>query len=780
MQEGQNARQQVVERIRQSTSILVAVGNNPSVDALAASLGLSLMLNKMNKHATAVFSGQTPEVIQFLEPSKTFETNVDALRDFIISLDKEKADRLRYKVEDDVVRIFITPYKTSITDKDLQFSQGDFNVDLIIALGVEKREDLDKAIVAHGRILHDATVITINADNQRSTLGSIDYNDAAASSLCEMLVSMSEAFQQPGILDAQISTALLTGIVANTDRFSNPRTSPRVMTMAAQLMAAGANQQLIATNLEKAQAITAPAAPGPMAKQQASSAPSPMQEEPPKPKKEPGELDIVHEKPADKPAPAAAPAPAPTPVAPAVPAEPEITAQQEKELEEALPTPQVQHNLLPEVKEELAAAAEEEKPSGQPEDGPKAPGGESVNDPAAAAKKEDGEGEYISSHGSWKGKRLEPPTLGGTLNATTEEAHEASVKAEEADRNQKLLTHPADGQPTKSKRSRNRRGKGGNNSDVPAVAAAPVIAAAATPALPAAPAPAPLPPAPQPVVEQPPVAAPEIPPMPPQPEAAPVAPEAPAPMSTLAPVAPAPEPLPAPVPEPTPELPPAPVAEPALAPQPQSAPAPMPEPVQEPLPSVPELIQAPEDDLEALHKEAADSAAEAAAIAQPAESTAGDLDNARAAVSQAFDTQPFNPAGQPLESVGAQPMAPMPSMPVEPVMPPMPQPEPVPEPAPASMPAPDPLQALPPAPVADAAPVNAPMPAAPPSFPGLPPLPPMPPMPDGNAELPPAPDLPGLNAPLPPMGNDAPAPADPGTTPPPAPSDPAQFKIPGA
>src|SRR5882724_6170304 len=128
MQEGQNARQQIVERIRQSTSILVAVGDNPSVDALAAALGLTLMLNKMNKHGTAVFSGQIPQAMQFLEPNKTFENNVDALRDFIISLDKEKADRLRYKVEDNVVRIFITPYKTSISEKDLQFGQGDFNV----------------------------------------------------------------------------------------------------------------------------------------------------------------------------------------------------------------------------------------------------------------------------------------------------------------------------------------------------------------------------------------------------------------------------------------------------------------------------------------------------------------------------------------------------------------------------------------------------------------------------------------------------------------------------
>lgn len=65
-----------------------------------------------------------------------------------------------------------------------------------------------------------------------------------------MLVSISESFGS-GLLDEQIATALLTGIVAETNRFSNEKTSPKVMTMSAQLMAAGANQQLIATNLRQ-------------------------------------------------------------------------------------------------------------------------------------------------------------------------------------------------------------------------------------------------------------------------------------------------------------------------------------------------------------------------------------------------------------------------------------------------------------------------------------------------------------------------------------------------
>ncbi len=281
------AKQQIVERIKQASNILVTVSNNPSVDQLASCIGLTLLLNKMDKHATAVFSGQVPSTIEFLQPGKTIETNTDSLQDFIISLDKNKADKLRYKVEDEVVRIFITPYKTSISEKDLVFSQGDFNVEVVIALGVKDRAQLDMAITAHGRILHDATVVSINAGNDKAAeLGQINWQESAASSLSEMLVSISEAFGA-GLIDNQIATAFLTGIVAETKRFSNDRTSPKVMTMSAQLMAAGANQQLIVSKLEP---------PPPLPPQKPPEADRPVAKKSPKPPPPPtGVINIDHE-----------------------------------------------------------------------------------------------------------------------------------------------------------------------------------------------------------------------------------------------------------------------------------------------------------------------------------------------------------------------------------------------------------------------------------------------------------------------------------------------------
>ena len=254
----QSQKQQIIQSIKDVTNILVTVSADPSVDELSAALGLTIFLNKLGKHATAVFSGQVPLAISFLEPGATFESTADSLRDFIIALDKEKADHLRYKVVDDAVKIFITPYRAIITEADLEFSQGDYNIELVIALNVENQDHLDKALTAHGKILHDAVVSTVTAGAARSSLGTVDWHDDRASGVSEMLVDLVEELRTPEVtMDEQIATALLTGIVAATERFSNNLTSSRVMTLAAELMAAGANQQLIATKLAEGRAIKA-------------------------------------------------------------------------------------------------------------------------------------------------------------------------------------------------------------------------------------------------------------------------------------------------------------------------------------------------------------------------------------------------------------------------------------------------------------------------------------------------------------------------------------------
>lgn len=239
----------IVDKIKSSENILVALSRDPSVDEMAAAIGLTLFLDSLQKHTTAIYSGATPDALQFLQPEGTFETNTDSLQDFIIALNKDKADHLRYKLDGDFVKVYITPYKSNITEEDLEFSHGDFNVNLVLALGVPSAADLDTALAEHGRIMHDATTVDITIDAP-GKFAEIEWSDPGASSVSEMVTKLIFAMQgEDTVLDKETATALLTGIVAATGRFSNDRTNSDTMQLASKLMSMGADQQLISAHV---------------------------------------------------------------------------------------------------------------------------------------------------------------------------------------------------------------------------------------------------------------------------------------------------------------------------------------------------------------------------------------------------------------------------------------------------------------------------------------------------------------------------------------------------
>lgn len=254
-----NPKQHVIDTLKEANNILVTVKNGPTIDQLAACIALTLVINELGKHGTAVFSGQVPAALDFLEPDKTIEKNTDSLQDFIISLDKAKADKLRYKIEDTVVKIFITPYRTSLSPADLNFEPGDFNVDVVVALGIHNQDDVDTAITEHGRILHDATVLSVNNQGGPSQdLGSIAWIDENASSLSEMISEIANDLGKEDAIDNQVATALLTGIVAETERFGNNKVTPETMQVASRLLTAGANQELVSAKLSEPEPLPEP------------------------------------------------------------------------------------------------------------------------------------------------------------------------------------------------------------------------------------------------------------------------------------------------------------------------------------------------------------------------------------------------------------------------------------------------------------------------------------------------------------------------------------------
>ena len=330
----EDAVSKVAEKIQHATNILIALSKDPNVDEISAAIALAFVLDQQKKHVTAIYSGQTPNALEFLRPEETFQKDISGLQDFIIALNKSKADHLIYQVEGDYVKILITPYKGQIKKEDLEYSYSDYNVDLVIVFNVNSGSEIDSALSEYGRIMHDAMAINITS-SVPGRFADLEWSDPSKSSVCEMvydLLSELEIDNTP----QEVATALLTGILSATERFSNNRTKPTTMAVASKLMEAGADQQLISSNILKAE-TPAVAAENPFATQSPTTTETPAAPAAQETQEAPA-TPIIQDTPEASAAPAAQASPAASAATPEVPAvsqdsaeTPQLTPEQELE-----------------------------------------------------------------------------------------------------------------------------------------------------------------------------------------------------------------------------------------------------------------------------------------------------------------------------------------------------------------------------------------------------------------------------------------------------------------
>jgi nanoRNase/pAp phosphatase (c-di-AMP/oligoRNAs hydrolase) len=246
---------QLIAQLEKANSVLVTATGNPDIDQLSATFAMSQILNEMEKHVTTLISRPIPEKLEFLKGELEVTDNVDNLRDFVISLDKRLADHLHYKVVDEEVRVYITPYRTSIGAKDIRFGQGGFNVDAVIILGATELDQLEDVISDDAGVINTAPVTILTKGDIPSAIRGDNWHNPSISSLSEMVANFALNVPDQTVLTQASSQALLTGLITATKHFSNDKTTPQVMNIAAQMMSYGANQQTIVSRLGTANSI---------------------------------------------------------------------------------------------------------------------------------------------------------------------------------------------------------------------------------------------------------------------------------------------------------------------------------------------------------------------------------------------------------------------------------------------------------------------------------------------------------------------------------------------
>jgi len=252
-------RQQITDLIKKSKRILVLTHRNPEGDSLGAEIALLLALKKLGKKVTAVAEGEIPSSYNFLKTLNELQHHLDHSRDFIVSVDIREVpvDKLGYKIEGDKLNIVITPAHGNFTPEMVNFSQSGNPFDLILAVDTPDIDQIGELYDENAQLFFEIPVVNIDHHVANEYFGKVNLVDITATSTCEIVLSILESLEsEQKILDEEIATALLLGIITDTGSFRNPNTTPKSLTVAAQLVAAGARQQEIIKNIYKTKPLS--------------------------------------------------------------------------------------------------------------------------------------------------------------------------------------------------------------------------------------------------------------------------------------------------------------------------------------------------------------------------------------------------------------------------------------------------------------------------------------------------------------------------------------------
>lgn len=252
-------KQQVVEILKNSKNFLILTHTDPDGDALGSALAAYLTLKKLGKEATIVGTDKPGVVFSFLPSLNDIKTSMTSFRDFIISLDISQvhADKVMYRKNGDKLEFIVTPKNGNFDEKMVAFPQGNFNFDAVIVLDCPDIERIGNLYDENPDIFFETPVVNIDHHAGNSHFGKINLVDLTATSTAEILVSVFEALTgDPKFFDENIATALLTGIITDTNSFQNTNTTPKSLTVAAQLVALGGRQQEIIKNIYKTKPLS--------------------------------------------------------------------------------------------------------------------------------------------------------------------------------------------------------------------------------------------------------------------------------------------------------------------------------------------------------------------------------------------------------------------------------------------------------------------------------------------------------------------------------------------
>lgn len=253
-----NETQQLRQVLNNSRHILLVMNSAQNIDSICGAVAWKKWLEKQNKQVDIIADNFVlPKNLKFIKGVEEIQSQISHLQKFILKVDisNVKIDTLSYDIKDNWLSIYLTPKQGVITKNELRTAQSSLKYDLIITLNAQDLESLGKIFWSNTDLFYKVPVINFDNHPGNEHFGQVNFVDLTATSISEIIYKNLAQISQSHI-DAEIATALLTGMISQTQSFKTSNVTPHTLNTASQLMNLGADREKIVKHLYRTKSIS--------------------------------------------------------------------------------------------------------------------------------------------------------------------------------------------------------------------------------------------------------------------------------------------------------------------------------------------------------------------------------------------------------------------------------------------------------------------------------------------------------------------------------------------
>lgn len=254
-----SSEQQIFNQIEKAQSILLTFPMDMGGDALSAALATYGFLRKMGKNvevAASPLNDQNGRSFSFLPGFPAIKNSLNNLLKFVVSLDitNAKVDQIKYVVNQNRLDFIISPKDGWFSKEDVTASNSGYKYDLIMTFNAPDLESLGRIYDNNVDFFYKTTIINIDHNPANEEFGQINFVELNAVAATEVLFQLFKDYK-PELIDEDIATCLLSGIIYKTKSFKTPNLTPHALATTSELIKLGARREEIVNRLYRSRSL---------------------------------------------------------------------------------------------------------------------------------------------------------------------------------------------------------------------------------------------------------------------------------------------------------------------------------------------------------------------------------------------------------------------------------------------------------------------------------------------------------------------------------------------